>query len=133
MLRMIPVILVTIVGGIAIWWLLKTYVFPAQKQQGEIKAVTVSSLNKAEIEYLEIRRAWIGFYSNTKNREYYADAMDDIKIPQVAAFHRLMVAMNHEYGDLKAKKKLDETFVGKTEALRTLFDEAVAEAKRQSL
>lgn len=133
MFRMMPLIPFALIGGIGIWWLLREYIFPAQKQQGELKAANLSALKKAEVDYLEIRKYWIGFYSLNRNREYYADAMDDIKIPQVAAFQRMMVAMNNDYGNLQNGKILDETFIGKTTALRTLFEEAVTEAKRNSL
>lgn len=134
LIRIIDIIVIALIVGFSIWWLLKTYVFdPRKKAQEEIANTTETAIEKAEVDYLEIRKAWLSFYNLNKNREFYADAMDNIKIPEVAAFQRMMVSMNQQYNDLKGNNKTDESFVGKALVLRTLFDEAVLAAKRESL
>jgi len=134
LIRIVDILAIVLIIGFGTWWLLKTYVFDPRKQaQHELENTTETAIKEAEVDYLEIRRAWLSFYNLSKNREFYADAMDDITIPEVAAFQRVMVNMNQAYGDLAKDKKTDETFVGKTLFLRSLFDSAVLEAKKQTL
>lgn len=133
-IRMIGLIVIILILGITMGWLLKLYVFnPRKDEQRAAQAANALSVKQAEVDYLEIRRAWLGFYNLNKNQEFYADLMDDMTIPEVAAFQRVMVNMNQTYGDLKKGQKTDETLVGKVLFLRTLFDSAVLEAKRQTL
>lgn len=133
-LRLTEILVIALIVGFSIWWILKTYLFdPRKKAQEELASTTETAIEKAEVDYLEIRKAWLSFYNLNKNREYYADAMDNIKIPEVAKFQRMMVSMNQKYNDLKGNYKADEGFVGKSIVLRTLFDEAVLAAKRESI
>lgn len=133
-IRIVDILIIVLIVGFSAWWLLNTYVLTPRKQsQQELETNIGNAIEKAEVDYLEIRKSWMGFYNLGKNQEFYADAMDDITIPEVAKFQRVMVSLNQEYNDLKAGKKPDETFVGKALLLRSLFDDAVLAAKKHSL
>lgn len=125
-------VLVSIVIGVA--YIVRTFLIaPGQKVAQDNAVLTTNALKQAEVDYLEIRQTWIGFYNLNNNQPFYADAMDDIKIPEVAHFQRLMVRMNQQYSDLKNNVQLDETFVGKVIALKQSFNDAVIAAKKNSL
>lgn len=125
-------VLVSIVIGVA--YIVRTFLIaPGQKVAQDNAALTTNALKQAEVDYLEIRQTWIGFYNLNNTQPFYADAMDDIKIPEVAHFQRLMVRMNQQYSDLKTNVQLDETFVGKVIALKQSFNDAVIAAKKNSL
>lgn len=133
-IRIVDILVVLLIGGFGIWWLLNTYVFaPRKEAQDKLKNTTTDAIESARVDYLEIRRAWKEFYVVSRHQEFYADAMDDMSIPEVAKFQRLMVPLNQEYNDLKNGTTTDETFVGKAVLLRELFDDAVRAAKKQSL
>jgi hypothetical protein len=134
-IRLVDILVIILIIGFSIWWLLKTFVFDPRKQAAEtIKNTTEDAIKEAEVTYLEIRKKWMGFYNLGKTQEFYAMSMDDISIPEVAKFQRMMVVMNQDYKDLtKDTKKTDQSFVGKVTALKEVFDDAVIAAKRHSL
>jgi hypothetical protein len=132
-LRLAEIILILAVLAGAAYYLINTYVIgPRRQAEQEIANTTTTAIEKAEVDYLEIRKAWINF-STQGTLEAFASSMDDMSIPEVAKFQKLMVVMNEKYDDLKDGTRPNEGFVAKTVALRTLFDNAVLAAKKKSL
>lgn len=132
-IRILDLIFVLALGFGGLYYILKTYVFdPRKKAQQELASTTESAVEKAEVDYREIRKAWVNFAIQEKE-DAFASCMADMSIPEVAAFQRLMVSMNERYRGLTQGEETDAVFVQKVIALRQLFDDAVLEAKKKSL
>ena len=133
LIRLADIILILAVLAGAIYYLVFNYVVaPRRKAQEEIANTTTTAIEKAEVDYLEIRKAWINF-SVQGTLDTFANSMDDMSIPEVARFQKLMVVMNEKYHDLKDGTLADEAFVAKVVSLRSLFDDAVLATKKKNL
>ena len=131
LIRLFDILLIFAVFAGSIYYLVYNYVVaPRRKAQEEIANTTTTAIEKAEVDYLEIRKAWIDF-SVQGTLESFANSMDDMSIPEVARFQKLMVIMNEKYHDLKDGTLADEAFVAKVVSLRSLFDDAVLAAKKK--
>lgn len=132
-IRIIDLFIVLALGGGGIWYILKTYVYdPRKKAQAELASTTDTAIEKAEVDYREIRKAWVNFALQEKE-DMFASYMSDMSIPEVSKFQKLMVSMNERYRGLTQGEETDAVFVQKAVALRALFDDAVLEAKKKSL
>lgn len=132
-IRLIDIVFILALFGGALYYLVYNYiVLPQRKKQQEIASTTESALDKAKIDYLETRKAWIG-YTLQETPENFATYMDDMSIPQVARFQKLMVSLNQKYGDFTKGETVDESFVGKITALKIALDSAITAAKKKEL
>lgn len=132
-LRLGELLLILMLLSGAMFYLYHTYVAePRRKAEQETSKVTESATKKARVEYLEIRRNWIN-HSLQTSPEFFGSFMDDMKIPEVARFQKLMIVLNDKYDELPADMETDASFIAKVTALRTAYDEAVIAAKKKSL
>lgn len=133
LIRLIDIILILALFGGALYYLVYNYiVVPQRKQQQEIVSTTETAIDKAKIDYLEARKSWIG-YTLQETPETFATYMDDMSIPEVARFQKIMVSLNQKYGDLTKGEKVDESFVGKATALKLALESAIIAAKKKDL
>lgn len=133
LIRLIDIILILALFGGALYYLVYNYiVVPQRKQQQEIVSTTETAIDKAKIDYLEARKSWIG-YTLQETPETFATYMDDMSIPAVARFQKIMVSLNQKYGDLTKGEKVDESFVGQATALKLALDSAIIAAKKKDL
>lgn len=124
------VLFIVIVGWFACSYYWKVIAKPAQEAQKNAKKDNASILDRAKVDYLEIRHAWINL-SVDSAKDDFGIAMEDMKIPEVAKFQKFMVTTNGKYGDLKGNVVVDAIFIQKATTLRELFDNAVLEAKKK--
>lgn len=133
LIRILDLILIfaVIIGGT--YYLIHTYVIvPRRNAEKETSTITDSAIKKARVDYKEIRKDWLN-YSLQKTPEFFASSMDDMSIPEVARFQKLMVVLNDKYDDLPDDMETDVSFVTKVTALRSAYEEAVFAAKKKSL
>ena len=132
-LRLGEILLILILLFGALFYLYHAYVAePRRKAEQENVKVTEGATKKARVEYLEIRRNWIN-HSLSTGSDFYEGFMDDMKIPEVAKYQKIMIVLNDKYDDLPEDMETDASFVAKVTALRTAYDEAVIAAKKKSL
>ena len=132
-LRLAEILLILAVFAGSIYYLIYNYVIvPRRKAAQDVANTTASAIEKAEVDYREIRKAWVNFALQEKE-DFLALSMGDMSIPEVAKFQKLMVTMNERYRGLTQSEETDEIFVQKAVALRALFDDAILEAKKRSL
>lgn len=125
----ILIILVALVGGA--WWLFWTFVGKPNQLASDANAkIDRNATEKAKVDYKEIRQTWIDLSVNSGSDEM-AMLMEDMSIPEVAAFQKMMVATNQKYGDLKDNVEVDSVFVQKSVALRELFNAAILSTKKK--
>lgn len=133
LIRPLGILIILILLGCAVAYVAKLY----RVEQAKMKEATTDSfavlkaIEKSRVSYLEVRKQWLD-YALGATPDYYATAMSDMSIPEVARFQKLMVAMNEKYDNLK-DTELDASFVAKTKALKSAFDQAVLEAKKRNL
>lgn len=133
LIRPLGIIIILALIGFAVAHVIKLYREEQAKAQDKKSDnfALLKAIEKSRVEYLEIRRQWIN-YSLGATPSYYGNSMNDMSIPEVAQFQKLMVAMNEKYGELQ-DVDLDASFATKTTALKAGFDRAVLEAKKHNL
>lgn len=133
-IRLIGVLIILALLLLAVVYVAKVYGEEKAKQQERREAKKVNGLSKeqARVAYLEIRRKWLD-YTLGDAPEYFALSMNDTTIPEVDRFHKHMVLMQGNYGDLQGVKEFSNVFVAQTVMLQELFDAAVLAAKKKSL
>ncbi|MBC9703886.1 MAG: hypothetical protein H9W81_02465 [Enterococcus sp.] len=133
-IRSLGILIILILMGIAVFYIANMYrVEKAKHQEDKNSEFTVlKAIEKSRVRYLEIRKQWID-YSLGSTPAYYATAMNDMTIPEIARFQKLMVTMNETYNDLTGDVSLDTAFAVRTTALSEAYERAILIAKNESL